>query len=415
MKKSMFLMAAVALLQACATQDVVHVEVRNSTDLVRMNEMVELDYADVLARLQPAVNDTIQSDVIPSVVIRDSQGVEIPYQVTFDSKLIFSTEVEPNGVSRYTIEVGTPAEVPEYAVGNCYPERVDDIAWENDCIAFRTYGPALQASGEQAFGYDVWVKRVEYPVVADRYAAELDSVTMAEVARLKSIDADSAARLYNSVSYHVDHGNGLDYYKVGPTLGAGTSALLDENGEIIYPYCYDDYEILDNGPLRFTVSLRYRPFVYGDEEVVETRVITLDKGSQLNRIDVVYHNLTTPATMVTGIVLHDVNGEMEYDAQKGYAAYADPIDSINGRIYLGMAYGYPVQRVSALYFDEQEREQRGAEGHLLMERIYEPGETITYYAGAGWSKWGFDTADDWAVYMNYYAETLASPLEVVLK
>lgn len=406
-------MAVAVLLQACSTHDVVKVEVRNATDLVRMNEMVELDYADVLARL--SVSDTIVDDVAPSVVVYDAYGDEVAYQVTFDNKLIFPTAVEPNSVSRYTIEVGVPSEVPLCAVGDCYPQRVDDIAWENDCIAFRAYGPALQASGEKAYGYDVWVKRVEYPVVADRYAAELDSVTVAEVARLKSVDPDSAARLYNSVSYHVDHGNGLDYYKVGPTLGAGTSALLDVNGEIVYPYCYEDYEILDNGPLRFTVSLRYRPFVYGDEEVVETRVITLDKGSQFNRIDVVYHNLSSPATMVSGIVLHDVDGVMEYDAQKGYAAYAEPVDSINGCTYLGMVYGHPVQHVSPLYFDEAERTQRGATGHLLMERIYQPGETVTYYAGAGWSKWGFDTAADWAVYVNYYADILASPLEVVLK
>jgi len=30
------------------------------------------------------------------------------------------------------------------------------VAWENDRIAFRTYGPALQATGEKAVGYDIW-------------------------------------------------------------------------------------------------------------------------------------------------------------------------------------------------------------------------------------------------------------------
>ena len=29
------------------------------------------------------------------------------------------------------------------------------------------------------------------------------------------------------MSFHVDHGYGADFYAVGPTLGAGTSALLD--------------------------------------------------------------------------------------------------------------------------------------------------------------------------------------------
>lgn len=415
MKKILILMVVAALLQACTTQDVVNIEVRNSTDLVRMNEMVELDYSDILARLPLVESDTVGGNSMSQVVVRDVKGTEIPYQITFDNKLIFPTAVEPNGVSRYTIEWGTPQEVLVSAVGNCYPERVDDIAWENDCIAFRTYGPALQASGEKAFGYDVWVKRVDYPVVADRYASELDSATVAEVARLKSVDPDSAAALYNSVSYHIDHGNGLDYYKVGPTLGAGTSALIDSDGNIVYPYCYCDYEILDNGPLRFTVSLRYNPFRYGEDEVVETRVITLDKGSQFNRIDVVYHNLSEPSTMVTGIVLHDVDGVMEYDANMGYAAYAEPADSINGQTYLGMVYGHAAQYASAVYFDEQEKAARGAEGHLLLERVYQPGETVTYYAGAGWNKWGFETVEDWMVYVRYYSAILATPLEITIE
>ena len=30
---------------------------------------------------------------------------------------------------------------------------------------------------------------------------------------------------------------------------------------IVYPYCYKDCEILDNGPLRFTAKLVYNPLV----------------------------------------------------------------------------------------------------------------------------------------------------------
>ena len=53
-----------------------------------------------------------------------------------------------------------------------------------------------------------------------------------------------------AISYHIDHGNGMDCYAVGPTLGGGTAALMPDSA-IVYPYCYKDYEILDNGPLRF--------------------------------------------------------------------------------------------------------------------------------------------------------------------
>src|SRR5678816_219388 len=44
---------------------------------------------------------------------------------------------------------------------NVYPERWDDIFWENDRIAHRIYGPALETSSEKLVtpGIDVWVKK----------------------------------------------------------------------------------------------------------------------------------------------------------------------------------------------------------------------------------------------------------------
>ena len=119
----------------------------------------------------------------------------------------------------YKITPGTPEAFKTIACGKQYPERVDDIAWENDRIAFRTYGPALQATGEKAYGCDIWVKCVSEPIVDMRYKTELDPETRAKIAELRKTDPKAAQQLSESVSYHIDHGNGLDYYKVGPTLG----------------------------------------------------------------------------------------------------------------------------------------------------------------------------------------------------
>lgn len=74
----------------------------------------------------------------------------------------------------YKIAPGTPEAFKTIACGKQYPERVDDVAWENDRIAFRTYGPALQATGEKAYGCDIWVKCVSEPIVDMRYKTELD-------------------------------------------------------------------------------------------------------------------------------------------------------------------------------------------------------------------------------------------------
>lgn len=80
------------------------------------------------------------------------------------------------------------------ACGRVYPERLDDVAWENDRVAYRAYGPALQATGERAYGYDIWTKSTPEPVVEDRYDGDLN----------------------RGISYHEDHGNGMDVYAVAP-------------------------------------------------------------------------------------------------------------------------------------------------------------------------------------------------------
>ena len=69
--------------------------------------------------------------------------------------LILPTSVKASSTATYTIKPGNPQPVDVISCGRVYPERVDDIAWENDRAAYRAYGPALQATGEKAYGYDV--------------------------------------------------------------------------------------------------------------------------------------------------------------------------------------------------------------------------------------------------------------------
>ena len=87
----------------------------------------------------------------------------------------------------------------------------------------------------------------------DMYAKELDADSWKQVNELRKTDPKAADELVRTFSYHIDHGYGMDCYAVGPTLGAGVSALM-VNDTIIYPWCYKTQEVLDNGPLRFTVS-----------------------------------------------------------------------------------------------------------------------------------------------------------------
>lgn len=392
MKKILYTLVAVVMLTACNENRKATVTVTNATDLNRSDEMVEVSMDEVSALLRLPDNGQI--------VISDANGEEVAYQITYDGKIIFRANVEGGASAQYTIVAGTPADVAVVACGRHYPERVDDIAWENDLVAFRTYGPALQANGERAYGYDVWTKyNTTEPVVEARYAMELNE----------------------SISYHVDHGNGLDCYKVGPTLGGGTAALMD-NGQIVYPYCYKSYEILDNGPLRFTVQLQYNPLTIGaDSNVIETRVISLDAGSYMNRAAISYSGLSKPTPLAAGLVLHEPDGTavVAANAEEGYITYVDPTDNAtagNGKIFVGIAVPGKVNEAKAVYFDQKEKADRGgADGHLLAIGSYEPGFDYVYYFGSAWSKAAIKDAAAWDKYVSEYAQKVRNPLAVTLR
>ena len=392
---------------ACNDSRTVTVTVTNPLAMERSNEMVEVSMETVTDRLGLA--DPAQ------IVVLNADGQQVPYQITYDGKVIFPAAIAAGGTATYTIQTGTPEAFDVKACGRCYPERMDDMAWENDLVAFRAYGPALQAKGERGFGYDLFTKyNTTEPMLEAMYAKELDKETLAKIAELKKTDPKAAAELSRERSYHIDHGYGMDCYAVGPTLGAGVAALM-VNDTIIYPWCYKNQEILDNGPLRFTVKLEFTPLtVKGDSTVVETRLITLDAGSHLNKTVVSYSNLKETLPIVAGIVLHEPDGAVVADAANGYITYVDPTTGPdNGKIFMGAAVPAVVKDAKTVLFSEKEKKERNnADGHVLAVSDYEPGSEYVYYWGFAWDKADIKTADAWNRYMADFAQKVRNPLTV---
>ena len=392
---------------ACNDSRTVTVTVTNPLAMERSNEMVEVSMETVTDRLGLA--DTAQ------IVVLNADGQQVPYQITYDGKVIFPAAIAAGSTATYTIQTGTPEAFDVKACGRCYPERMDDMAWENDLVAFRAYGPALQAKGERGFGYDLFTKyNTTEPILEAMYAKELDKETLAKIAELKKTDPKAAAELSRERSYHIDHGYGMDCYAVGPTLGAGVAALM-VNDSIIYPWCYKNQEILDNGPLRFTVKLEFTPLtVKGDSTVVETRLITLDAGSHLNKTAVSYSNLKETLPIVAGIVLHEPDGAVVADAANGYITYVDPTTGPdNGKIFMGVAVPAVVKDAKTVLFSEKEKKERNnADGHVLAVSDYEPGSEYIYYWGFAWDKADIKTADAWNRYMADFAQKVRNPLTV---
>lgn len=366
-------------------------------------ELVEIDLKTVTDKLALGEDDAF--------VVRNAFGQQVDYQITHDGKLLIDVAVRPCGKALFTVSKGVPEPMKTWVKGKMYPTRKDDIAWENDRGAYRVYGPALQRTGEKSFGTDVWTKNTPEIVVEDRYTADYDGNILKSIYHKKG-QGDKWKEEDLHTSFHLDHGNGLDCYSVGATLGCGTPALMDGN-TIIYPYCYKDYEILDNGPLRFTVALTYHPAkVKKDENVVEHRIMSLDKGSNFNKITVWYEGLSKPCDFASGVVIHSDDKESVVLGDN-YVHYADPTDNPtkhNFRIYVAALFPNGDVKTKMLKYDTP---NKGIEGHALgIVKKLENNQKYTYYAGSAWSKSDVRSQKEWQVRIESFLNAIALPLEI---
>lgn len=318
-----------------------------------------------------------------NILVTSDSGDTIPWQFTHDGKLLM--EAVPG-----LYDITQAPEGSHYPDTICLaqirPDKQDDIAWENDHGGYRLYGPAYHRDGGSVRGYDIWTKSVSHPVLAARYEGD---------------------RL--GISYHIDHGDGMDVYTVGPTLGAGLNALVDSSGSMIMPAGYHIVDILDNGPLRLSFRLTTDPLLIDGDTIIETRTITLDRGAWLNRTDVSYSGLHRPTPMAAGIVVHDSN-PLGYHLLTDYntLTYTDLTDNPdggNGEIYI--AIHAPV--ADSISYEPLPADAKPAVGHIVALQTVQPDSAYTYYWGAAWSKGGVESRQHWDSLVTAHQEEISSP------
>ena len=384
MIKIFLALTAFVLLTSCVEQPV-KVTVTNPLTLERLNETVEIPCTDIWQQLGQS-----------SCIVTDVAGNEIPSQLIYEGmdtpqKLIFQATVQPDASTVYYLKKGTPEEYVKKTHGRFAPERYDDYIWENDRIAFRIYGEALIAKDGPSNGIDAIMKRTS--------AMFLD-------------------KIYNDYfekkqSYHVDHGEGVDCYNVKRSLGVG--AMAPYAGEKLWlGKNYTAHKTLDNGPVRTSFLLQYDTLDVDGRLLVETRIFSLDAGSQLNRVTVIFDGAPEAMPVAAGIVLKkdgmpaevadaDPNHQPVLSPEKGYITYSEKGDAKpphdNGTVYTAVVFPYPLQEATL------------SERHVLAVTCYTPGG-ITYYTGAGWNKWGFDTSENWIDYVETFCQQVRHPLQV---
>ena len=332
-------------------------------------------------------------------VLKNNDGKEIAYQLTYNDKkevtgFIFQADVKAKSSAAYSIKAGTPSLVTAKTHGRFVPERKDDFAWENDMAAYRMYGPALSKENPSN-GVDYWAKCTDELVVDQRYKDDI----------------------YNEISYHIDHGKGLDFYKVAHTLGCGGVAPY-ANDSLWVGNQFDSYQVLVDGPLRTVFTLTYNNFKVGSEFYKETITITADAGSLLNKAVVTYSGKPQKIQLATGIYLHDGKGRKHETISKlhsknninetwGAIAYAENAVSDAG-IPSGSDYVGVFVPTSLI-------ESKKSNEHFLLLSDYVIDSSFTYYFGAGWSKWKYPTDADWFKAVTDFSTNTKSPLKVIMK
>ena len=247
--------------------------------------------------------------------------------------------------------------------------RFDDLLWENDRIAHRIYGRALEkAEPPSSSGIDAWGKRVRWPFM-DRQLSTGDQ--------------------------HADHGEGIDFYNVGSGRGTGGLGVWYDN-KLWTSRNYVRPRILQSGPDIADFIVEYEPWPVDTLRTVrETRRFTLPAGTNFTRMTSTFAS-SSDAVMIVGIGIskRPINGgklgEVRKDEAGARMSWWGPADGDKGR----MAAAVIVEPAAFEGFAED------ADNYLILVRV-RPEQPFVYYSGAAWDRGGdFATREAWNSYVD---------------
>ena len=239
------------------------------------------------------------------------------------------------------------------------PERADDFVFENDLVAGRFYGEALEGNPTSP-GIDVWVKLPGKLVANDWYKGAME-------------DPDY---------YHHDHG-GKDCYKVAVSLGGGASAPMID-GVLCYPATnYRSFEIVEETPDKVTFVLHYPDWKASETVTVKLdKKVTVTAGSYFCDVEDVYSfSGAETLAVAAGVNRHPAqNDDIEELLDPEYYAVWEPasdqsIEPEDGM--LGVAVVVPGATSCFVTEDGQ---------HGVCVKEVASGEPFRYKFGSCWSK-----------------------------
>jgi uncharacterized protein DUF4861 len=378
--------AVAAVLPALATaQDsTVTVRVTNALDASRPGETVELTSAALSGRVAPGdlarlavVDRRTGHELLVQAVDQDGDGAA--------DRVVFQADFAPRETREFVVRVAEARKprAEDYRVyARFVRERRDDFAWENDRVAFRMYGQALETFAEEPLtssAVDAWAKRTRRLVLNDWYLVD---------------------------DYHRDHGEGGDFYPAGRTRGCGGSGLVVD-GALVVSKNFRSSRVLASGPLRVVFELTYPEWETPGTKAVEVKRVTLDAGSHFNRFESFYTaEGQEPVTWAAGIRKPE-DTLARVDRERGTVRTWEHLTRYGENGWLGC--GVVVDPAAVADVVE-------AGGSQLLVARTPRGTPATWYAGSGWDRSGdFPDEPGWARHLDAFVARLRSPLVVEVR
>jgi len=337
------------------------VTVHNELPFARQSETVELTAAQLAS---------LGGDLAKVHVYERGTTREVLAQVV-DGTLIFQTDVPARGERAFDLKPGDKRvyKREDFRVyGRFNRERFDDFAWENDRVAHRMYGAALETWEKEPLTsstVDVWLKRTRRLVLNDWYMVD---------------------------DYHRDTGEGADFYSAGKSRGCGGMGLW-RDGKLVVSKNFRESRVLANGPIRLVFELYYPDFR-------ETKRITLDAGQNFNRFESRYDGENDGLLYAVGLKKEPA-ARIRTERAAGWMRAWGPVKDNGGEFGCAVV----LDPAAIAEFVEADGNQ------LVVAR-----GPVRYWVGSGWDRSGdFVEVADFDRYVEQWVQRIRSPLRVTVQ
>ena len=272
------------------------------------------------------------------------------------------------GINRFTIDGKLGAKNDEdrpRAYVKYADTRKGDIAWENAFTAYRVYSLDMPEDSRALSGVDMWPKSVDYSIIDKWYE-----------------------NLAAGKHYHLDYGEGCDFYAVGANRGIGGTGVWAD-GRLWTSRNYSSYEILDNRPEHAAVRLDYEPYQAGGASVTESKVIEVVPNAWCYKVTSTLTSSDGSDIVYAAGLTNFGAASVTTDREKGLLFLNERVQVKDSTVHVnGMADWETNPELSGLLFADPSKLEAfvtSGKDELALMRV-PSGQSVVFYAGAAWGQ-----------------------------